>query len=47
MAEDPDVGDYTRLTNFKDGCSTKAFGAKSYDYPEEISVVSGRLYGRA
>ena len=47
IAEDPETGDYTRLTKFKDGYSTAAFGAKSHDYPEEIFVVSGRLYDAA
>ena len=47
IAEDKESGDYTRLTKFKDGYSTKAFGAKSHDYPEEIFVVSGRLYDKA
>ncbi len=47
IAQDYETGDYTRLTKFKDGYSTKAFGAKSHDYPEEIFVVSGRLYDEA
>lgn len=47
IAEDPESGDYTRLTKFKSGYSTQAFGAKSHDYPEEIFVVSGRLYDEA
>ena len=47
IAEDPETGDYTRLTKFKDGYSTAAFGTKSHDYPEEIFVVSGRLYDAA
>jgi len=47
IAEDPETGDYTRLTRFKDGYSTKAFGAKKHDYPEEIFVVQGRLYDEA
>ena len=47
IAEDPETGDYTRLTKFKSGYSTKAFGPKSHDYPEEIFVVSGRLYDEA
>lgn len=47
IAEDPESGDYTRLTRFKDGYSTEALGAKSHDYPEEIFVVSGRLYDEA
>jgi hypothetical protein len=47
IAEDPVSGDYTRLTKFKDGYSTKSFGAKSHEYPEEIFVVSGRLFDEA
>ncbi len=47
IAEDPETGDYTRLTKFKSGYSTKSFGPKSHDYPEEIFVVSGRLYDEA
>lgn len=47
IAEDPETGDYTRLTKFKSGYSTESFGAKSHDYPEEIFVVSGRLYDKA
>jgi hypothetical protein len=47
LAEDMVTGDYTRLTRFRDGYSTEAFGAKSHDYPEEIFVVSGRLYDAA
>ena len=47
IAMDKETGDYTRLTKFKSGYSTKAFGPKSHDYPEEIFVVSGRLYDEA
>lgn len=47
IAEDSESGDYTRLTKFKSGYSTRAFGPKSHDYPEEIFVVSGRLYDEA
>ncbi len=47
IAEDPDNGDYTRLTRFKAGYDTTPFGAKSHEYPEEIFVVSGRLYDAA
>ena len=47
LAEDPETGDYTRLTRFKDGYRTDAFGAKSHDYPEEIFIVSGRVYDEA
>lgn len=47
LAIDEETGDYTRLTWFKDGFYTGAFGAKSHSYPEEIFVVSGRLYDEA
>ena len=47
IAEDKKSGDYTRLTKFKSGYSSVAFGAKSHNYPEEIFVVSGRLYDEA
>lgn len=47
IAEDAVSGDYTRLTKFKNGYSTKAFGAKSHEYPEEIFILSGRLYDEA
>ena len=47
IAEDLESGDYTRITKFKSGYSTKNFGSKSHNYPEEIFVVSGRLYDEA
>lgn len=47
IAKDKQSGDYTRLTLFKDGYSTKEFGSKSHEYPEEIFVVSGELYDEA
>ena len=47
IAEDKNTGDYTRLTWFKSGYSTSLFGAKEHTYPEEIFVVSGRLYDEA
>ncbi len=47
LAEDPETGDYTRLTRFMDGYSTESLGFKSHDYPEEIFIVSGRLYDEA
>lgn len=47
IAEDHQTGDYTRLTKFKSGYSTESYGAKSHEYPEEIFVVSGRLYDKA
>lgn len=47
LSIDPETGDYTRLTWFRDGYNTAIFGAKSHPYPEEIFVVSGRLYDEA
>jgi ChrR Cupin-like domain len=47
LSMDETTGDYTRLTRFKAGANTRDFGAKSHDYPEEIYVVSGRLYDKA
>ena len=47
LAVDALTGDYTRLTRFKAGANTAAFGVKSHDYPEEIFVVAGSLYDAA
>jgi hypothetical protein len=47
LAIDKESGDYTRLTRFKPGADTTAFGSKSHDYPEEIFIVKGRLYDAA
>ncbi len=41
------TGDYTRLTRFLPGADTADFGGKSHRYPEEVFIVSGRLYDRA
>ena len=47
VAIDNESGDYTRLTLFEPGADTKDFGSKFHDYPEEIYVISGRLYDKA
>ena len=47
LAMDDISGDYTRLTRFKAGANTKKFGGKSHTYPEEIYIISGRLYDKA
>ena len=47
LSIDDETGEYTRLTRFHPGADTSAFGAKSHAYPEEIFVVSGRLYDKA
>ena len=47
LAMDEESGDYTRLTLFKKGADTQEFGGKSHDYPEEIYIISGKLYDEA
>lgn len=47
LTEDPELGQYTRLTWFAAGYSTEKFGPQVHDYPEEIYIVSGRLYDTA
>lgn len=47
LSLDPKTGEYTRLTRFHPGADTTPFGSKSHPYPEEIFVVSGRLYDQA
>ena len=44
LSIDLETGEYTRLTRFLPGADTAAFGGKSHAYPEEIFIVSGRLY---
>ena len=41
------TGERTKLTPYLPGADTSAFGAKIHDYPEEVFIVSGRLYDRA
>ncbi|MEH6592228.1 MAG: cupin domain-containing protein [Halioglobus sp.] len=47
LSIDAESGDYTRLTRFKAGANTKSSGGKSHNYPEEIYIISGRLYDEA
>lgn len=47
LSIDPGTGEYTRLTRFHPGADTAAFGGKSHAYPEEVFIVSGRLYDQA
>lgn len=47
LSIDPDNGEYTRLTRFRPGADTTPFGGKCHDYPEEVFIVSGRLYDQA
>ncbi|SHN93714.1 FIG00920005: hypothetical protein [Bathymodiolus heckerae thiotrophic gill symbiont] len=47
LSIDDTTGEYTRLTRFYAGADTSSFGSKSHEYPEEIFIVSGRLYDQA
>ena len=47
LSIDRESGDYTRLTRFRAGANTKSSGGKSHNYPEEIYIISGRLYDEA
>lgn len=47
LSRDEDTGEYTRLTRFYPGADTTPYGSKCHPYPEEIFVVSGRLYDAA
>jgi ChrR Cupin-like domain len=47
LSIDEDTGEYTRLTRFSPGADTSEFGSKSHNYPEEVFILSGRLYDRA
>ena len=47
LSIDPVTGEYTRLTRFHPGADTTPFGGKSHTYPEEVFIVSGRLYDYA
>jgi hypothetical protein len=47
LSIDEATGEYTRLTKFHPGADTAPFGGKCHDYPEEIFIVSGRLYDQA
>ena len=47
LSIDPETGEYTRLTRFQPGADTTPFGGKSHRYPEEVYIVSGRLYDQA
>ncbi len=47
LSIDVETGEYTRLTRFHPGADTTPFGGKSHPYPEEVLIVSGRLYDQA
>ncbi len=47
LSIDEASGEYTRLTRFLPGADTTAWGGKTHVYPEEVFIVSGRLYDQA
>ncbi len=47
LSHDAVSGEYTRLMRFLPGADTSAYAAKSHTYPEEVFIVSGRLYDHA
>ncbi len=47
LSFDEVTGEYTRLTRFLPGANTAEFGGKTHPYPEEVFIVSGRLYDQA
>lgn len=47
LSMDEKTGEYTRLTRFHPGADTSSMGPKSHPYPEEVFIVSGRLYDHA
>ncbi len=47
LSLDQDTGEYTRLTRFFPGADTTAFGGKTHPYPEEVFIITGRLYDEA
>ena len=47
LSVDATTGEYTRLTRFHAEADTARFGGKSHAYPEEVFIVSGRLYDEA
>ncbi len=47
LSIDENTGEYTRLTRFRPGADTTPFGGKRHEYPEEVFIVSGRIYDHA
>jgi hypothetical protein len=47
LSMDSLTGEYTRLTRFLPGADTARFEGKTHSYPEEVFIVSGRLYDQA
>jgi hypothetical protein len=47
LSHDPATGECSRLTRFHPGADTSAFGPAVHDFPEEILILSGRLFDDA
>lgn len=47
LSVDEHTGEYTRLTRFLPGADMTPFGGKKHNYPEEVFIISGRLYDMA
>lgn len=47
LSVDETTGEYTRLTRFLPGADTAPFGGKTHRYPEEVFIVSGRLFDKS
>jgi hypothetical protein len=47
LSIDERTGEYTRLTRVLPGADTTPFGGKRHKYPEEVFIISGRLYDAA
>ncbi len=47
LSEDPETGNYTRLTRFLPGTDTSAMGVQSHPYVEEIYILEGSLWDAA
>lgn len=47
LSIDPVTQEYTRLTRFLAGADTRPSQGKFHPYPEEVFIVSGRLFDHA
>ena len=47
LAINEETGNYAPSTRFKAGANNTAFGEKLHDYPEEVYIISGKLYDEA
>ena len=47
LSIDEITGEYTRLTRFLAGADTSRMGGKYHSYPEEVFIVSGRVYDQS